>query len=275
LHTTLTFRYNRYDYRAIDDYSLKKKPEQSIWIGAKAEYIIDNTRPLAINLLRGFRGKFFAEFSCVPSKAFDNMTVIGMDLRQYIKLHRTLVWANRLAASASLGKDRLIYYLGGVDNWIFPKFNQEIGIDTSVNYRYQTLATNMRGFTQNIRNGTNFFVLNSELRFQIIQCFSGKPLRSEFLQSFQLVLFGDMGTACVGLHPYLENNSLFTRTINMEGSNIKITLKKQTEPIVGSVGMGLRFQIFSYFLRLDYAWGIENYKIANKGIFYLSFNLDF
>ncbi len=156
-----------------------------------------------------------------------------------------------------------------------PEIQSRNRYDTSVNYTYQTLATNMRGFTQNIRNGTNFFVFNSELRFQIIQCFAQKPLRSEFLRSLQFVLFGDAGTAWVGLHPYLEQNALFTRTINMEGSNIKITLKKQTEPIVGGVGIGLRFQLLSYFIRLDYAWGIENYKIANDGVFYLSFNVDF
>jgi WD40 repeat protein len=273
LHTSATFRYNRYGMRSVDDYSLHRNPEQRIWIGAKVEYIADNTRQIAINLLRGFRGKFFAEYSCIPNKEFNNMLVLGLDVRHYTKLHPTLVWANRFAASASLGKNRLIYYMGGVDNWIFPKFNQEVSIDTTVNYSYQTLATNMRGFTQNIRNGTNFFVLNSELRFQIIQCFSEKPLRSEFLQSLQLILFGDVGTAWVGLHPYLENNVLFTRIIQRNA--IKVTLKKQTEPIVGAFGVGLRFQLFSYFIRLDYAWGVENYKVNNKGVFYLSFNLDF
>ncbi|MDR1878321.1 MAG: hypothetical protein LBQ64_02005 [Bacteroidales bacterium] len=274
LHTSFVLRYNRNDIRAVDDYSLQKRPAQSIWIGAKEEYIIDNTRKMAINLMRGFRGKVFAEFSCIPNNDFHNMFVVGMDMRYYARLHNTLVWANRFAASASFGKNRLIYYMGGVDNWIIPKFNREVSIDTSVNYSYQTLATNMRGFIQNIRNGSNFFVLNSELRFQIVQCFVRKPLRSEFLQSLQLVLFGDMGTAWVGLHPYLENNVLFTQTIQ-SGEAIKITLKKQTEPIVGGFGMGLRFQLFSYFIRLDYAWGVENYKVADKGVFYLSFNLDF
>jgi len=275
LHTTATIRYNRYDYRSIDDVSLRRQPEQKIWVGAKAEYIFDNTRPIGINLMRGFRGKFFAEFSCVPNSEFQNMMVIGIDLRHYTKLHNTLVWANRFAASASLGKNRLIYYMGGVDNWIFAKFNQEVSIDTNVNYSYQTLATNMRGFSQNIRNGTNFFALNSELRFQFIQCFVGKPLRSEFLRSLQLILFGDVGTAWVGLHPYLDENALFTRTIDMQGSDISITLKKQTEPIVGGFGVGLRFQLLSYFIRLDYAWGVENYNVSKKGVLYLSFNLDF
>jgi hypothetical protein len=273
LHTTFSLQYNRYDLRSIDDYSLKKGPDHKFWVGAKAEYIIDNTREMAINLRRGFRGKLFAEYFCTPDKNFNNMAVFGMDMRHYAKLHRTLVWANRFAASTSAGKNRLIYYMGGVDNWIFPQFNRDINLDTSVNYTFQTLATNMRGFTQNIRNGTNFVVLNSELRFQIVQCLSKKPLRSEFLQSLQLILFGDVGTAWVGLHPYLENNALFISTIHV--GDITVTVKKQTEPIVGGFGGGVRFQLFGYFIRLDYAHGIENYKIKDKGVTYLSFNLDF
>jgi outer membrane protein assembly factor BamA len=273
LHTTFTIRYNRYDLRVVDDYSMEKQPEHKFWVGTKVEYIIDNTRAVSLNMLNGFRGKLFAEFYCTPDKAFNNMAVFGLDMRHYTRIHKTLVWANRFAASSSIGKNRLIYYMGGVDNWIFPKFNQDINIDTSINYTYQTLATNMRGFTQNIRNGTNFFVLNSELRFQIVQCFSRKPLRSDFLQSLQLILFGDIGTAWVGLHPYLNNNSLFTKTI--QSGDIKITLKRIVEPIVGGFGLGLRFQLLSYFIRFDYAWGVENYKISDKGVFYLSFNLDF
>ena len=273
LHMTAALQYRRYDFRSTDDYSLRQKPQHKFWVGAKAEYIIDNTRKIAINLQKGFRGKLFAEYFCTPDKSFNNMAVFGMDMRHYTKLHNTLVWANRFAASTSAGKNRLIYYMGGVDNWIFPAFNQEVNIDTSVNYSFQTLATNMRGFTQNIRNGTNFFVLNSELRFQIVQCFSKKPLRSEFLQSLQLILFGDLGTAWVGLHPYMEENALFTSTIN--SGNITIKLKKQTEPIVFGFGAGLRVQLLGYFLRFDYARGVENYKLKEKGVFYVSFNLDF
>ena len=110
--------------------------------------------------------------------------------------------------STSFGKNRLIYYMGGIDNWWFAEFNEEINVDTTINYTYQTLATNMRGFTQNIRNGTSFFVLNSELRFSIIRFLVKKPLKNDFLNSFQVVAFGDIGTAWTGLTPYSEDNSL-------------------------------------------------------------------
>jgi hypothetical protein len=275
IKTSFSLRYNRLDIKATDDITLNIKPKHAVWAGGKLEYVFDNTMPVSTNMIRGLRGKIFAEYMCVPNKEFNNMTVLGLDIRHYAKAHNTLIWANRLAGSTSLGKNRLIYYLGGVDNWMMAKFNQNISVDTTVNYVYQTLATNMRGFTQNIRNGTTFFVWNSELRFQIFQSFAKKPLRSDFLRSFQLVAFGDVGTAWAGLHPYLESNALFTRTITPGGSDsYKIVVHQKTEPIVGGFGVGARFVFFGYFIRLDYAWGVEDYAV-NKGVFYLSLNLDF
>lgn len=273
LRFTFELRYNRQDWKSISDYSLALGPQHSFWTGGKVEYILDFSRKLDANILTGFRGKIFTEASCTPAKEFKYMSVSGLDFRYYAPLARTLIWANRLSGSCSLGNAPLIYYLGGVDNWIFAKFNSEISIEPNINYAYQTLATPMRGFSQNIRNGNNFILFNTELRWQIIQTFVQKPLRSDFLRSFQLVGFFDAGTAWSGLNPYNKNNALYTRTIT-SGSNLRITIHKQTDPIVYGFGTGIRFMLFSYFLRFDYAWGIENGKISNHQ-FYLSLNLDF
>ncbi|MDD3281041.1 MAG: hypothetical protein PHC83_05650 [Bacteroidales bacterium] len=272
LHFTTFLRYNRYAMKVTDDISLEKPEINSFWLGAKSEYVVDFTVPISMNMKKGMRAKAFIEFMCTPDKSFNNIVVLGGDLRHYTKIHRTLIWANRFAASTSLGKNRLIYYMGGMDNWWFAKFNNEIYVDTSINYTYQTLATNMRGFQQNIRNGTSFFVLNSELRFSIIQCIMNRPLKNDFLNSLQLVAFADVGTAWTGLTPYSPENSLFKQVI-ISGP-IQITLEKQTEPIVAGFGAGIRFLLLGYFLRMDYAWGIENYKV-NDGLFYISLNLDF
>ncbi|NLJ83135.1 MAG: hypothetical protein GX330_08440 [Bacteroidales bacterium] len=273
INFTNMVRYNKYALKATDDISLHQKDVNSFWIGTKAEYVIDYTYPMTINLMKGMRGKVFVEFMCTPDKSFQNIYVVGLDLRHYTKIHRTLVWANRFATSTSYGKNRLIYYMGGLDNWWFATFNSDIYVDTTINYTYQTLATNMRGFDQNIRNGTSFFVLNSELRFAVVQCIMDRPMKNDFLNSLQLVVFGDIGTAWTGLTPYSEGNSLYKQIIT-SGPSIKITLNKQTEPIVAGFGTGIRFLLLGYFIRLDYAWGIENYKI-NKGKFYISLNLDF
>jgi hypothetical protein len=209
--------------------------------------------------------------------------VLGADFRHYIRLHRTLIWANRFAASTSFGRSPLIYYLGGVDNWtnLFqartPTFDQSVNIDYSKNCSYQAVATNLRGFSQNIRNGSSFAVFNSEIRLPLIRYIANHPLSSAFLNNFQVVGFGDIGSAWSGLHPFSGENSWDTEVIpaNPEpGTPVVVTINSNRSPIVGGFGAGVRTQLFGYFLRLDWAWGVENMEIQPR-IFYLSLSLDF
>ena len=161
----------RNDHRvnlAIDDYSLGDKDVYENWGGLRAELVYDNSKKLGTNLLVGARGKVFAEYYHRISLNTNNMVVVGFDYRHYTRISRNFIWANRIAGSSSFGQQKLIYYMGGVDNWIFASFDQGAPVDYTQNYAYQTLATNMRGFNQNIRNGNNFVVLNSELRFPVI-----------------------------------------------------------------------------------------------------------
>ena len=200
--------------------------------------------------------------------------VLGLDFRHYKKLHRDLIWANRFAASTSFGNNKLIYYMGGVDNWFNPRFDNTTNIATDQNYTYQTLATNMRGFYQNVRNGNSFAVINSELRFPIFKYLFKRPIRSDFIQNFQIVGFGDLGTAWTGNSPYSENNSLNTTVIGSSIIPLIITLKTQHNPIVGGYGWGLRSRVFGYFIRIDRAWGVQD-GIILKPLWYLSLSLDF
>jgi hypothetical protein len=273
LQLSAALRYEQSDSRAFFDLNvLRQHSQRRIWGSLKAEYTFDATRPLSVNMLRGLRGKVFAEAACTPTRDFHNMLVLGFDFRYYLPLGADCIWANRLAGSASLGRERLIYYLGGVDNWMIPKFGTETPVDSNINYAYQTLATPLRGFSQNIRNGTNFAVLNSELRFGIVQAFSGRPLRSRFLRTFHVVLFGDVGTAWSGWNPYDDKNALFTRTVTQ--GDVTVTFRREVNPIVGGFGVGARFMLFSYLIRFDYGWGVSGRKV-NKGMAYLSLSLDF
>ncbi|MBC8147821.1 MAG: hypothetical protein H8E98_07545 [Bacteroidetes bacterium] len=257
---------------AVDLNNLMEPNVVSNWGGLKAEFVFDNTRNKGLNIYYGTRYKVFAEYYQSIERENKELIVLGLDYRYYQKIHKTFIWANRVAASTSLGNNKLIYYMGGVDNWLFPKFNQTINIDYSQNYAYQTLATNMRGFTQNIRNGNTFAVLNSELRFPPFQFFSNKPIKSEFLNNFQIVGFGDIGTAWTGLNPYSEDNSLFTQIIDQQP--MYITIQTQREPMVGGYGVGIRSKLLGYFIRADWAWGVED-GIVQPSIFYLSLSLDF
>jgi WD40 repeat protein len=278
--TTLNLRTDRSVYLSTGPYTLTQPDEYKIWGGLKFEFIHDNTRRLGLNLYSGLRYKIFAEFYEQVHKEFNELVVFGADVRHYTRIHRNLIWANRFAWSTSQGSTRIIYYLGGVDNWInlTPNKNptfipfSEIRINPDQNYAYQAVGTNMRGFSQNIRNGNNFAVFNSEIRFPVIKYLANYPLTNNFLENFQIVGFFDIGTAWSGPTPWAGENA-YDNDIIVNGP-ITITIDAQRDPVVAGYGFGLRSQLLGYFIRLDWAWGIENYQLLPR-IFYFSMSLDF
>jgi hypothetical protein len=249
------------------------------WVGIKLEYIYDNTRSLGMNLYSGMRYKIFAEVQEQIYKDVYELVVFGADFRNYTRLHRSLIWANRFAWSSSQGSSRIVYYLGGVDNWInlsqrpptFMPFS-EIPIDETQNYAYQAVGTNMRGFSQNIRNGNNFAVFNSEIRFPVFKYLANYPLSKSFFENFQLVGFFDMGSAWSGPTPWSSRNAYDTETVTQ--GKVEITIDAQRDPIVAGYGFGVHTQLLGYFMRFDWAWGIENREILPH-VFYFSMSLDF
>jgi hypothetical protein len=278
LKGTLAYRYDRHVYLATDVATLNAAPLSRHWASIKGELIFDNTRKRSINIYYGTRFKLFGEYYKEITERKSDMIVLGIDFRNYIKIHRELIWANRFAASTSYGPTRLVYYLGGVDNWmgyLFNKsgmFDNSIPVNPNLNYGFQTLATNMRGFTQNIRNGNNFALINSEIRWPVVRYFAGHPLRSNFLNSLQVVGFGDIGTAWTGQTPWSGKNAWDNEVI--VNGPITVTLDSNRDPIVAGFGAGARAQVMGYFVRADWAWGIENNYLLPR-IFYLSFSLDF
>ncbi|RLD60003.1 MAG: hypothetical protein DRJ05_05440, partial [Bacteroidetes bacterium] len=270
---TASFRNDMAVSMATDQTNLSRPNAYRNWAGLKGELVYDNTRSLGLNLFFGTRFKIFAEYNERVDDLGQNLVVIGADFRNYQRISRTFIWANRFATSASFGNNKLIYYMGGVDNWLFPKFNLHTPIDFEQNYAYQTLATNMRGFDQNIRNGNSFAVFNSELRFPVFRYFANRPIKSDFMNNFQIVGFGDVGTAWTGLHPYSDENFLYTNHI--EQAPLNITVKVQKDPIVGGFGFGARTRLLGYFIRADFAWGVEDYAVRPDAVFYFSLSLDF
>ena len=272
LKSTLSYKYERGVFRATDVNTLSYPELYDHTASIKEELIYDNTKNLGPNLFDGTRFKIFGEYYQSIKETDANLAVVGIDYRNYQRLHRTLIWANRFAYSTSFGNNKLIYYMGGVDNWLFPEFNQYTPVDPDQPYAYQTLATNLRGFDQNIRNGNSFAVINSEIRFPIFRYFANRPIKSDFASNFQIVGFGDIGTAWTGLHPWSNDNFLFTN--NIQRPPLNITVKVQKEPVVGGFGFGARTRLLGYFIRGDVAWGVEDGKVL-PAIFYLSLSLDF
>ncbi|MBN2481837.1 MAG: PD40 domain-containing protein [Bacteroidales bacterium] len=280
LAATFSFRNDRTVYLSNNPNYLNEPNLYKNWLGLKLEYIFDNTRSLGLNLYSGTRYKIFAEFQEQLHKDLYELVVFGADFRHYTRIHRSLIWANRFAWSSSQGTSRIIYYLGGVDNWIninpgrtptFIPFS-EIPIDQDQNYAFQAVGTNMRGFSQNIRNGNNFFVFNSEIRFPLFKYIANYPLSRGFFENFQLVGFFDVGSAWSGPLPWSSVNA-YDKDIIEQGP-ITITVDTDRDPIVAGYGFGIHTQLLGYFMRFDWAWGIENRQLLPR-IFYFSIGLDF
>ena len=278
LKGTLSYRNDRNVFLSTDLSTLNYENYTKHWASLKGEIIYDNTRKRSVNIYFGTRFKIFGEYYKELTQKKSDMFVLGVDFRKYIRIHRELIWANRFAASTSFGPTKLIYYLGGVDNWMgylfnkYPMFDNTTPVTPNVNYGFQALATNLRGFSQNVRNGNNFALINSELRWPFVRYFAGHPLRSGFLNSLQVVGFGDIGTAWSGRSPWSGKNGYDTEIIT--NGPVRVTLDSNREPIVAGFGAGARAQVFGYFVRADWAWGIENHYLMPR-IFYLSFSLDF
>lgn len=274
LRGSVFYRNDRTIYLSNNDQNLPRPTTYQNWASAMVQYVFDNSIKKGLNLYNGMRAKFFGEYYKQIDKRKTDFFVVGFDVRHYQKVHRDIIWANRFAASSSFGSQKLIYYMGGVDNWFMPKFDNTTNIATNQNYAYQTLATNMRGFYQNARNGNSFAVFNSELRIPVFKYLSKNPIRSDFAQNFQFTIFTDIGTAWTGYSPYGESNSLNTTIIGTSQTPLIITLNTQHNPIIGGYGWGIRSRIFGYFIRLDRAWGMQD-GVVLRPITHISLSLDF
>jgi hypothetical protein len=267
--------------KSIDRTSLDAKNFNEYRGVFKAAYVFDNSLPKMLNIYYGTKFKLFAEYYQEALDDYDgengNMQVVGFDLRHSLKLSRELIWVNRIAASSSFGKEKLIYYLGSVDGWFdqaswADRFINQEDINPEINYRFQALASNLRGFPQNIRRGSNFAVINSEVRLPVFTYLIRRPIRSNFVKNFQVIGFTDAGMAWDGLDPFGKENRV-TKDVITDGP-LRITVYKDIFPIVGGYGFGIRSTVLGYFLRADWAWGVEDGVSKKRPVFYLSLNLD-
>ncbi len=294
------YRQYKKEYLSSSEY-LDKRPELSQWLQLKLEYVFDNTLKVDQNVFYGTRYKFYAEFH-KPFSAVVNdselsfnmkdtgwLGVIGGDFRHYQKIHRQIIWANRFSFASSFGKKKVVYFLGGVDNWLsfsgsIPdkkdrRFDNNTPIDPqgNANYAFQALTPNLRGFKYNVRNGSNYGLVNSEIRIPLFLYLAKRQLRSQFLRHFQIVGFADIGTAWEVGNPFTEENRYFTYTypdVDAGNSPVSVEVQYFKNPIVVGYGAGIRSSLLGFYLKLDRAWGIDSGR-RNDGFWYLSLGTDF
>ncbi|MER3464888.1 MAG: hypothetical protein C4329_11215 [Chitinophagaceae bacterium] len=142
-----------------------------------------------------------------------------------------------------------------------------------IDYAYQTLAVNLRGFKQNVANGNNNIVLNSEIRMPVFSTLLNRPINNAFLRNFQIVQFIDLGTAWNGNYNSLARPSITYTDPNSPQVAVKIEAGG-IGPFAGGYGFGARSTLLGYFVKFDVAWPM-NVFFKGKPVTYLALGFDF
>lgn len=290
LRLTTGIRSDRFVAASFDPTTLVQPDDKVLYSVTHAEFVYDNTLNPAMNIWNGLRYKIFFDWNRQINKVrfADGPTMfnLGADVRYYYPIFRNFIWAGRAAADISWGNQKTIYYLGGTDGWLQFGGNQKIDRNGNVRYRYfnpdnrpaqdndyafQSLAVNMRGFIQNVANGNNVVVLNSEFRMPVFSTLFSRPVNNAFLRNLQLVQFVDLGTAWNGQYGSIKRPEVAYGT----APNPVVKVKAGgVGPFAGGYGFGLRSTLLGYFLRFDAAWQMRGI-FRGKPQLYLSLGLDF
>ncbi|HID55233.1 TPA: hypothetical protein EYP37_01800 [Candidatus Poribacteria bacterium] len=164
-----------------------------------------------------------------------DMTNYSFDIRRYLPLGKRTVLAIRGMGAASLGRDNMIYYLGGIDT--------------------------LRGYGYEELRGSRAVLLNVEVRAPLIEEIRfGWPVPWS-LGGIKGVCFMDAGSAW-----FAGERPTFWR---IEGRKLELV------DLASSVGVGLRMNVGIFALHMDFAWRTNLVHIEPGPIFHFGLGGEF
>lgn len=267
----LGMRQDNLHIKSIDTLSLGLSPTtRQYWMLSRAEYVFDNSNSPEQNIHVGSRYKFYGEYLYKLNEDKGGLYNLGMDFRYYLPIYKNTILATRIAYAHSGGLHKVLYYMGGVDNWLNVQQAVNPPISSNENYSFQAVANSMRGYKQGARNGNSFGVINMEVRSPLLSTIFKRPIQSNLLRSLQLIAFTDFGTAWDGILPNVTDN---TKKQQLPGYPTSAVINAYgSAGLAMGFGPGIRAQLLGYYLRLDAAWNIEGIR---KPVLYFGLGTDF
>ena len=266
--------------RSMDVSSLLVPENLATYAGTSLKYTLDNTVHWEDNLPIGTRllASMEHQQGLQTSASFSRLR---LDLRKYIRLTNSFLLAGRVSASHAFGPAARQTMLGGMDNWIF--------IDREVRTKENPLgvkgpadrdifmsdfATSLRGFKMNKLAGNSHLLVNLELRMPVKNLINLESNKSSFLHSMQLIGFTDIGSAWTGANPFSRSNGFNTNVIGGGTNPFQATVIDFRNPFLFGFGVGARANLFGYFVKVDYAYGMETNEIKSPAT-YVTLGHDF
>jgi hypothetical protein len=285
IRATVGPRFDRDVFPSVNLVNLKQPDIKKTYGQVSLEYVYDNTINPTLNIWHGLRYKayvdWFSQVSQLKSHEGRFLFNAGFDARNYVPIYRNVIWAVRAAGDFSWGSQKVIYYLGGVDGWLKfgsdpTKYFYPNPVASDIDYAFQALAINLRGFKQNIANGNNDVVINSEVRMPVFSTLINRPINNAFIRNFQLVQFIDLGTAWNGAYSGIERPVVRYQSPDINNNQgVFINIKAGgIGPFAGGYGFGARSTLLGYFIRFDCSWQMNGF-FRGKPQTYFALGLDF
>lgn len=250
--------------------------------GGKSELVYDNSVTTGMNLMEGTRGKITFQHYQGLNNSQNSFSKATIDVRHYQKIYKEIVFAVRGYAGTFFGNSPKKFLLGGMDNWLFNK-TQIDGVDSENRYNplgirgenqdvlFVDYATNLRGFNYATIFGNSVMLMNAEFRVPLIRALTNGPIASNFFRNLQFTAFYDIGTSWSGAPPFTSENSVSYNVI--QNGPFEAQIKNYLNPWLYSYGLGVRTVVFSYYLKFDLAWPVENYEVGKpRGFLTLGFD---
>ena len=254
----------------------------SNFVGARAEFVYDNTISHGINQLEGTRFRIRFDNYTGLNNAQDGFNRLYVDLRHYLRFGKGIILASRLSGGHSFGNSPKQTVMGGMDNWLECNYENRTDINNPFrSSRYDNkdiffldYATPMRGFNINKLSGVSHLAMNIEVRVPIVKYLSDAPINSSFFKNLQFSAFTDIGTAWTGIGPFARKNGFNTSILGGGNLPFVATVTDFRNPFLVGYGLGARTTVLGYFVKYDIGWGLENKEIKAP-ITYLTVGYDF
>ncbi|MDH5474392.1 MAG: translocation protein TolB [Cyclobacteriaceae bacterium] len=247
--------------------------------GGKIEFVFDNSIVNELNSIIGTRMKASLNHYEGMSKVDQSFTKLSFDFRHYQKIHREIVFASRFFYGSYFGNAPHQYMLGGMDNWIGRNLNTNGNSPlylspekNSSTLLFSEFVTNLRGYHYAELYGENVMLANFEFRFPVVRYLHSNQISSNFFRNLQFIGFYDIGSAWTGNSPFDKENSIGIKKIK-EGA-FEAQIKNFRNPWLSSYGTGLRTVVLGYYLKMDIAWPVIDYKIRDPRLT-VTLGLDF
>jgi hypothetical protein len=259
--------------RSMDVFNLPVPENLATYAGTSLSYTLDNTVEWEENLPVGTRMIATVEHqqALMSSKSFSRLR---LDFRKYLRLSNSFLLAGRISASHAFGPAARRTMLGGMDNWVFidrePRTKENpLGgsVPAERDIFMSDFATSLRGFKMNKLSGNSHLLFNLELRVPVKHLINVESNKSNFMNSLQLVGFTDIGSAWTGKNPFSRTNGFNTNVLGGGTNPFQATVTDFRNPFLFGFGFGARANVLGYFVKVDYAYGMETNEIKSPATF--------